>query len=492
MENCPLWGQDNRVDKKERPRFKMKYPYAVAAIEITNNTPGNIVVASAGIKATEDIVGEFTIDNSGKLTKINGKTSSTATTTIKNAPISSANTQTFYMPVKPFTAAAGKKLTVYVNGSYRDITLEKELKFEAGKITTISVPVYPLSFPTESDALEAKTASNENMLTLNGYKEHSVIANGATINPVYVIGDGTSQSLTLYGTTKDMVNALDVGFYATHWNEKPTAMTVSKIQVWFPYNNELVKLSDYKPLSTVLKNEVRDAFILSSTADLAVEIVMGTLSNGIKRDKESSLDFVYLTRFIDPQSITFNRIVSNGAPEPLSDSDIPNIISLNDEPIYKEIKGTTVDNLFKTRFAYTDKTTKVTTYPTFAGMRDIINGTNESGEADLTANALYNKIKDVVVSKGTISMTVDVKFKKYDISINMANVFNALIPSVEALKEMLPKMKFQIEISTCPYHADKASGYGTKAKPIALSAIQGDYNPIVFWGFDVYADNSSK
>ena len=36
MENCPLWGQDNRVDKKERPRFKMKYLYSVVALKIVN------------------------------------------------------------------------------------------------------------------------------------------------------------------------------------------------------------------------------------------------------------------------------------------------------------------------------------------------------------------------------------------------------------------------------------------------------------------------
>ena len=53
-------------------------------------------------------------------------------------------------------------------------------------------------------------------------------------------------------------------------------------------------------------------------------------------------------------------------------------------------------------------------------------------------------------------------------------------------------MKFSITITTCPYHADKAKGYGSKASPIALSKITGDLNPILFWGFDVYADNSSK
>ena len=241
---------------------------------------------------------------------------------------SSANTQTFYMPVKPFTAAAGTKLTVYVNGSYRDITLEKELKFEAGKITTISVPVYPLSFPTESDALEAKTASNENMLTLNSKTDRNVCANGEVVS-AYELGNGANESLTIYGKTSDMVNALDVGFFASTWKDKPAAMTVSNIQVWFPRNGSLVKLSEYTPLKDVLKTELKGDISWDFTGLLtsgAIELVLGSLSDGVPRDKDSSLDFVYLTRFIDPQSITFNGVISNGVAMPATSSEIANVV----------------------------------------------------------------------------------------------------------------------------------------------------------------------
>ena len=65
-----------------------------------------------------------------------------------------------------------------------------------------------------------------------------------------------------------------------------------------------------------------------------------------------------------------------------------------------------------------------------------------------------------------------------------------MISGPDDLKAKLPKMKFEIKISTCPYKPKKTD-YGSKASPIKLKDITGDKNPIIFWGLDVYGPDSS-
>ena len=308
-----------------------------------------------------------------------------------------------------------------------------------------------------------------------------LVANGEKVS-AYIIGDGKLQELTITGTATDMMNALDVGFYASTWQGKRAAMTVSNINVWFPNDNgSLSKISEYSPLSNILKSELKDDITglgASVLIGLGVPIVLGTISDGIPRDDAGSMSFIYLTKFIDPQSITFNGVLENGSTG-LGES----LFFLDEAPIYKEIKAETVDALLSQRFSYNNEA------PTYQGLLDIVNG-NNTDLADAAANILYNKLKETIAGKGDIQMTVDIKVKTYNIDISLQNVFNALIPSPEKLKSMLPNMKFQIKISTCPFKETKAE-YGSKASPIKLSEITGDRNPLIFWGLDIYGPDSS-
>ena len=310
----------------------------------------------------------------------------------------------------------------------------------------------------------------------------SLNANGETVS-AYILGDGDLQELTIIGTGKDIINALDVGFYASTWQGRRAAMTVNNLNVWLPNDNGgLTKISDYSALETVLKEELSDditGFGSSIIIGLGVPIVLGTLSNGIPRDDQGSLSFIYLTKFIDPQTITFNGVIENNA----TDSAQP-ILFLDESPIYKEIKAKTVNDLLKGRFSHNGQA------PTYAGLLDIVNEKNTT-EANTTASVLYDKLYDVVAGRGSISMTLDIKFKKYDVDIDLAKVFKALILDPADLKAKLPKMKFELKISTCPYKPTKAE-YGSKSSPIKLSEITGDKNPIIFWGLDVYGPDASS
>lgn len=356
-------------------------------------------------------------------------------------------------------------------------TLKPLSKHNEGGFYRIRVPV-KLSYPKESDATKITGSDGDKVLTFP-VSEQDLNVNGETVKG-YVVGDGGFQELRIIGTTTDIVRALDVGFYASTWQGRRAAMTVSNVNVWMPNSDgSLSKIKDYKPLKNILTSEIKDdlgwAGFLAGTA---VEVVMGTLSNGIPRDDQGTLSFIYLTKFIDPQTITFNGVVENG-----SAGSNEAMLFLDESPIYKEIKAESIDALLSTRFSYNGQ------IPTYAGLLDIINGKNTT-EANTTAEILYNKLYDVVAGKGSLSMSA----AGVNFTINLSNVFKALISDANDLKAKLPKMKFQIDVSTCPYR-EKKTDYGSKASPITLETMKtwtDPKNPIIFWGLDMYGPDSSK
>ena len=123
-------------------------------------------------------------------------------------------------------------------------------------------------------------------------------ANGEKVS-AYILGDGTLQELIITGTGKDMINALDVGFYASTWEGRRAAMTVSNINVWFPNSDgSLSKIKDYKPLKDAMTSELSEFSIFASTC---VSLALSALQDGIPRDDTGELFcFVYLTKFIAP------------------------------------------------------------------------------------------------------------------------------------------------------------------------------------------------
>ena len=359
-------------------------------------------------------------------------------------------------------------------------TLKPLSKHNEGGFYRIRVPV-KLSYPKESDATKITGSAGDKVLTFP-VSEQDLNANGEIVKG-YVVGDGGFQELRIIGTTTDIVRALDVGFYASTWQGRRAAMTVSNVNVWMPNSDgSLSKIKDYKPLKDILTSEIKDdlsgaGFMAGFLAGTAVEVVMGTLSNGIPRDDQGTLSFIYLTKFIDPQTITFNGVVENG-----SAGSNEAMLFLDESPIYKEIKAESIDALLSTRFSYNGQ------IPTYAGLLDIINGKNTT-EANTTAEILYNKLYDVVAGKGSLSMSA----AGVNFTINLSNVFKALISDANDLKAKLPKMKFQIDVSTCPFR-EKKTDYGSKASPITLETMKtwtDPKNPIIFWGLDMYGPDRS-
>lgn len=301
--------------------------------------------------------------------------------------------------------------------------------------------------------------------------------NGETVDG-YIIGDGSKKSIIVYGTAKDMINALDVGFYASVWKDRKGAMTLNNLDMELMYNGQLTQLAKYKPLEDALVAEVKDdfgsGFMGAIATGAAVGLVMNSLKSGIPRDKETDLTFLYLTKFIAAETITFSKnIVENGAS---SKSD--NIIILDEEPIHKQISQSVVNSFLETRFKYIDTESNAVYIPTYQGLFDIVNNIsssydekNKNGNTyrQNTSYAIYNKLMDKLGSK-----TISVSQSGMTVDIVLGNVLGAFFKTQEEMEAMFQTMKVKLDVSTYPYDANST-----------------EYNPLILWGFDVYGPDRS-
>ena len=264
--NCPLYGIKNGVSRKNAPKFKMSHMFAVIALNIVNEGHGgNIAVKSAGIAAAEEIVGDFDVNILGNPSKniydpvFTKKTNSKKSTKVElsNAVvIESGKSATLYLAVKPFDAS-GKELTISINGNAakgngasKTIKMPAGSKFEAGKVTTITVPVEKLSFhdenvdPATSNVMNVKSTgmkkswglwgtTTANAVTLSNQTPETMIINGKSVS-AYVIGtDKATGTVTIKGKAKELIPYVPIEFYAASWNGEKAVMRVEKITAWY-------------------------------------------------------------------------------------------------------------------------------------------------------------------------------------------------------------------------------------------------------------------
>lgn len=348
----------------------------------------------------------------------------------------------------------------------------------------IRVPV-KLSYPKESNAVKGTPTF---VTMVSNTTNPNLIYNGETVS-AYIVGTsgandgnlGGQGKIKVSGSTTELLNALDAGFYASTWKGKPAAMTVTNLMLYFrdSAGEYTVPFIKHDPFLYAIGVELEDELLgldpkYSGTLIQLVLDVLG-LDNGIPRQG----GMINLTKFIHPSTITFNGIISNNV-ESASDP----ILILDEEPIFKELGSAAINNLLKEKFTYNGKV------PTAQGLKDIVNKTEGSSDANDTAEAIYYSLKDVLGTNGDISTTVQIDLKLFkipvDVDMNLGIVFDELIAQyndtdpIEGLKELLRDMKFEIEIGSYPYAANKLTAYGTKGGPV----VPKEYgcNPIVFWG----------
>lgn len=314
--------------------------------------------------------------------------------------------------------------------------------------------------------------------------------NGEVVD-AYVVGDGKEQTITLKGMVPDLINAFDVGFFASVWNNSKSAMTVSKINAWIHEddNNEPIQIASYGPLDAAIREELKgeeDKVTFSwnlgflgkgskDETDAVVKIVKEYLSGGFERT-----GMFGLTKFIQPSTITFRNLVENGA-QNLNNG----ILILDEEPIHKKIDAFTVDNqLFANRFPGA----------TFTGLKNMVNNIS-SDEATQTANVLYTTIKtqfskDAAGNPRVVSVNygIDLKIISFvvDATVRFEGLLDGLFTSGEEMAALLRKLEVEVSLSTIPY-SDNVDDYGTKGNPLTPEA---PYYPIIIWGLATDQDFS--
>ena len=151
----PVFGNVKNVPADEMPVIEMKNAASVACFKVTNALEEQIRILSVKFTAPEDIVGTYYIDFSGTAPAFvaSGDTYVYDNVTVTNSDPSSIAPDSngeFYAVIKPFTAAAGAKLTVEVEAESADgakkatatkeVTLTAATEFKPGFIKTLNIP----------------------------------------------------------------------------------------------------------------------------------------------------------------------------------------------------------------------------------------------------------------------------------------------------------------------------------------------------------------
>ena len=164
--NYPMAGYAVAVPANQQPHLVFNHIASLVEFVVTNKLSEAITVTEIQFTASEDIVGSYYINfansDAYKFTSSGASyVSNTAYLTVTNGTeIAAGASAKFYAAIKPFTAKADDDLTIKVSASSatglgaheKDITLEKDVVFSAGKIKTVKV-----DYTTAFEAAEEET-----------------------------------------------------------------------------------------------------------------------------------------------------------------------------------------------------------------------------------------------------------------------------------------------------------------------------------------------
>lgn len=327
-ENYPMCAVVKNVAAEETPAGEMKHMTALVAINVQNNTSKPMTVVSAGIRASESLVGTYYMDFTGEEVVYTPSgdqyVSNTANLEVVGGEdIAAGSSAKFYIAVKPFTAEAGSRLTVYVNGSQKTVTIPETIEFEAGKIKTINVPVVKMknSLKTSEDIQAKHFEAGDNTDPF-----HSATINGVKTNSVVVIGTETETGkVVLKGSISDFVNMNELGFFAASWTGKQGALAIDQVAVQFPAGMIAALLGE-----SVVMTAEEIAALLAEQAGQEVDLdklMFKPAAAGTFKDGETSHTLTILDEEVHYYGITEDEINSMVAATGLTVDDLRAIIN---------------------------------------------------------------------------------------------------------------------------------------------------------------------
>ena len=377
----PLYGIKNNVPKDKTPKFKMSHLFAIVAIKVENKTKGPLVVKNAEISAPVEIVGNFSVNITGDEPAFD-KVSDDVVSKIARVDLSEAisiaakSSATLYLAIKPFDSS-NKDITISINGdaskgngASRTIQMPANTKFEAGKITTLNVPIQNLSYgSTTTNLLDDKgtiitgtylifqKTESTKMVEMSNVTTQNVVINGENVT-AYVLGNESSTgSVTIKGKAPELMKRLPIEFYAASMNGEKAVMRLESIRI--------------------------------------------DLWEGLYVDK--TMSFAQLTSsYVSAERITFNGLV----PVEIYNN---HLLVLDEEPYHKQVNESSAQNLIL-RF---DDNPSDDKKPTYNGLYNAItnpSSINTSGsEAAITAEIVFNKLKPIMDSVlGDVSFIADI------------------------------------------------------------------------------------
>ena len=393
-----MYGIKNNVAKNKTPKFKMSHLYSVIALKIVNDTDGDIVVKYAELKANEDVVGDFKTNISGdepSFISETGKTSSIARVQFKNpTKIEKDGSATLYMAIKPFDAS-NDEIVISINGeaskgngASRTVKMPANVKFEAGKVTTLMVPVENLSFhyesvnPATSNVMKVKATGlkpgwfnswseeTKNAVVFNNTTEQTIIVNGKAVQ-AYIVGSADKTgSVVISGKAKELFPYIPIEFYATSFGDK-AVMRVDKISVGF----------NFKIIITIS------------------QIISMTYADLTEGDDPLIAD-VSKIRFSGLLPLERVTVKENGA-------DNKYAVILDEQPFHKPLSEQKVTDLL----ANFDLNPKDEDVLTFEGLRDALTNPalieSEGTPANITATNVFNKLHQKLAGNETVADVFD-------------------------------------------------------------------------------------
>lgn len=182
---CPLYGVAKAVAGSDMPSIEMNHISSVVAINVTNMNDEPLTVTTASLTATEEIVGSFYIDITQTpvvCNASNGYSDKTATVNVsEGTALEKGQSAILYLAIKPFTAAAGQKLTLSVNNYSKEITLPKDVTFHAGKIKTLRFAYDKVEAPLPEGVVKATLTFDDTSKRTEFDTSHQVwVENGIT------------------------------------------------------------------------------------------------------------------------------------------------------------------------------------------------------------------------------------------------------------------------------------------------------------------------
>ena len=143
----PMFGTATGVEEGKTPNAELQHLSSILELNIASCMPTDVQITEVKVTAGEAIVGEFVFDFiNGTVTPVEGASSNTATLSIKDAAVlKEGESAKFYLIVKPFVASAADGLTITVNGSEKQVTLNQDLAFAPGKTTSLDYTYYDVT-----------------------------------------------------------------------------------------------------------------------------------------------------------------------------------------------------------------------------------------------------------------------------------------------------------------------------------------------------------